>query len=346
MKSVVLACGYQCSVKATTDTLRRSPGAPNESWSQLIKALTMNPSFPTLMPLLRRERAIVIGALLVITALSWWYLSTMSMSMPPSSMSSPLAATETVVSGSTPSAHTASELVTHDASKNSTAGQPLTPSALARPGMRVAQLGAWTSTEAVLMFVMWSVMMVGMMLPSAAPMILMFARVSLNHRRAGRPYVATSVFVLGYVLAWGLFSAAATAAQWGLERVALMGFDMRTTDMPLAGALFIAAGLYQLSPLKHACLRLCRSPLDFVLNRWREGSMGALRMGTAHGLYCLGCCWLLMLLLFVGGVMNLLWIATLSAFVLIEKLLPAGTVTSRITGVAMAAFGCYLIGVN
>jgi len=139
------------------------------------------------------------------------------------------------------------------------------------------------------------VMMVGMMLPSAAPMILTFATVNRNRRARGQPYVPTALFTLGYLLAWGGFSIVATVVQWGLERAALLSpIDMASDSQVLGGLLFLAAGLYQLSPLKHACLNHCRSPLDFVLNHWRDGAGGALGMGLAHGLYCLGCCWILM----------------------------------------------------
>ncbi|MCW5735053.1 MAG: DUF2182 domain-containing protein [Enhydrobacter sp.] len=199
------------------------------------------------------------------------------------------------------------------------------------------------AVELLLLFAMWWVMMVGMMLPSAAPMILTFASVNRNRRARGQPYVPTALFAAGYLLVWGGFSVAATLAQWALERVALLSaMDMATDSRLLGGLLFLAAGLYQFTPLKQACLRLCWSPLDLIANHWRDGSGGALRMGATHGLYCLGCCWVLMLLLFVGGVMNLLWVAALSIVVLIEKLMP-GPWISRIGGVLLAAYGIWLL---
>jgi predicted metal-binding membrane protein len=140
---------------------------------------------------------------------------------------------------------------------------------------------------------------------------------------------------------------AATLGQWGLERLALLSpMDMTTTSARLGGLLFIAAGLYQLTPLKQACLAVCRSPFDFVVNHWRDGAVGALRMGLSHGLYCLGCCWILMALLFVGGVMNLLWVAVLAAVVLIEKLFPLGFWMARISGVLLAAYGIGLLAMS
>jgi len=186
---------------------------------------------------------------------------------------------------------------------------------------------------------MWWVMMAGMMLPSALPMTLTFATVNRRRRELGTPYVPTAVFVAGYLLAWGAFSVAATAAQLGLEHAELMA-PMAGLSSPLAGGLlFVAAGLYQLTPLKHACLRRCRSPLSFVLQHWHDGTAGALRMGA----YCLGCCALLMALLFVGGVMNLVWAAAIAVWVLLEKLLPRGEALARIAGVAAIAYGLWMI---
>jgi predicted metal-binding membrane protein len=199
------------------------------------------------------------------------------------------------------------------------------------------------SMSPVLMFLMWWVMMVGMMLPSALPMTLTFATVNRRRRERGTPYVPTAVFVAGYLAAWGAFSLAATGAQWALERAALMMPMMHVSSPLLGGLLFVAAGIYQLTPLKHACLRRCRSPLAFVLERWRNGTSGALRMGAEHGAFCLGCCALLMALLFVGGVMNLLWVAAIAAFVLLEKLLPAGETVARAAGVLAIGFGAWMI---
>jgi predicted metal-binding membrane protein len=196
---------------------------------------------------------------------------------------------------------------------------------------------------AAVMFLMWWVMMIGMMLPSALPMTLTFATVNRRRRELGTPYVPTAVFVAGYVLAWGAFSMAATGLQWGLERAALMTPMMRTSSPMLGGLLFVAVGLYQLTPLKHACLRRCRSPLAFVLERWHDGTAGALCMGVEHGAYCLGCCALLMTLLFVGGVMNLLWVAAIAAWVLLEKVLPAGEALARGAGVLATALGAWMI---
>ena len=201
----------------------------------------------------------------------------------------------------------------------------------------------WTAGDFALMVVMWSVMMVGMMLPGATPMILLFAMVNRNKREAGVPFVPTGAFALGYAGAWTAFSLFATIGQWALHSAALLSPMLVSTSAVLAGALFIAAGAYQLTPLKHACLKNCRSPVHFIMTRWRNGSGGALRMGLEHGAYCVGCCWFLMGLLFVLGVMNLLWVAALTILVLLEKAGRRGEWTARISGVAMLAGGLYLL---
>ncbi len=203
-----------------------------------------------------------------------------------------------------------------------------------------------TAGELLLLFAMWWVMMVGMMLPSVTPMLLTFATVNRKRHGRGEPYVPTALFTAGYLLAWGGFSVAATLTQWALERAAFLSpMDMALHSQQLGGALLLAAGLYQFTPVKLACLKLCRSPLDFVVNHWRDGAGGALRMGLAHGLYCLGCCWILMLLLFVGGAMNLLWVAVLGLVVLVEKL-AAGPWFGRIGGVLLAAYGVWLLAMG
>ncbi len=199
------------------------------------------------------------------------------------------------------------------------------------------------AVDLLLLFAMWWVMMVGMMLPGVAPVILTFATVNRNRRARAEPYVPAALFAFGYLLAWGGFSLAATLAQWTLERAALLSPMHMSTNSQLLGALlFIAAGLYQFTPVKLACLRFCRSPLDFVVNHWRDGPGGALRMGITHGLYCLGCCWVLMLLLFVGGVMNLLWVAALAIAVLAEKL-STGPWMGWIGGALLVACGVWLL---
>ncbi len=198
---------------------------------------------------------------------------------------------------------------------------------------------SWTLAEAGLMFVMWVVMMAAMMLPSAAPMILLHTTMSRRRRERGRGAADSSIFALGYLVVWSLFSVLAVILQYALERSALLSPMLTMTSLVAAGVVLIAAGVYQWTPLKNACLKHCRSPLDFMLTHWREGAMGVFTMGLRHGIYCVGCCWMLMLLLFVGGVMNLAWIAGLALWVLIEKLAPAGQWLSRGLGVVLMGWG-------
>lgn len=214
---------------------------------------------------------------------------------------------------------------------------------MANMGMGIDMPMPWTPGRWALMLLMWIVMMAAMMLPSAAPMILLYARIARGHTPDGRPAVGTGFFVLGYVAVWAGFSVVAVVLQFWLERLALLTPMMETTSLSLAGSLLIVAGIYQWTPWKHACLRRCQSPLDFVLTYWRSGADGAFVMGLQHGLYCVGCCWLIMLLLFVGGVMNLYWIAGLALFVLAEKLFPGGRWVSRIAGVLLLAWGAAIL---
>jgi predicted metal-binding membrane protein len=195
----------------------------------------------------------------------------------------------------------------------------------------------WTAIEAGFAFVMWAVMMVAMMLPSATPVVLLFVALERRRGRVGR----TAAFVAGYLVLWSGFSAAAAALQWALQRAAIT--DAAAPTLGLFGAALVgAAGLYQLTPLKRACLAYCRSPVDALAGHWRPGRGGAFVMGARHGLYCLGCCWLLMALLFVTGVMNLLWVALLALVVLAEKLAPGGARLARWSGVALLGFAAGL----
>ena len=180
----------------------------------------------------------------------------------------------------------------------------------------------WNSADIVLMFMMWVIMMVGMMLPSATPMILLFTTVNRRRRSQGAAVTSPVIFVTGYLAIWMAFSLVATLLQWGLHDAGLLSPMMTTTSAWLGGVTLVAAGTYQWTPFKTICLRHCQSPLHFISTHWRSGTRGAFRMGWTHGRYCLGCCWVLMCLLFVGGVMNLIWIAGLAVFVLVEKAWP------------------------
>jgi predicted metal-binding membrane protein len=193
-----------------------------------------------------------------------------------------------------------------------------------------------------LVAIMWLVMMVGMMLPSAAPTILLFAALE-RKAKAGAPLARSAFFTAGYFLTWGAFSVAAAALQTALHQAGFLSMEMAATSALLGGAIFVLAGLFEFTPLKARCLVHCRSPLEWLPQHWKPGKAGALRMGAEHGLYCVGCCWTLMLLLFVGGVMNLLWVAVIAAIVLIEKLLPRGPIFARAAGVAFAIWGVAMI---
>lgn len=213
-------------------------------------------------------------------------------------------------------------------------------------GMAVMEphLQEWTATDAFFCFIMWAVMMVGMMIPSATPMIMVFVDTSRKRLKEGNPYLPIGLFVLGYLAAWTAFSLFATAAQWGLQTTALLSpTRLKSTSPILAGGILITAGVFQWTSLKARCLIHCRSPLNFLLNEWRDGRLGALVMGLRHGLFCLGCCWALMGLLFVTGVMNLLWVALIGGFVLVEKIVPGERWISGGAGAALTGWGLWLL---
>ena len=207
--------------------------------------------------------------------------------------------------------------------------------------MPIAQ--PWTGADIGFTFIMWTVMMVGMMLPSTLAMVVVFVTIQRKRIKQGEWQPKTALFVLGYLIAWTGFSAAATFTQWGLHAVALLSPMGVATSPWLGASLLIAAGMYQWTPLKFACLSKCRSPLGFLITEWREGAHGALLMGLRHGLFCTGCCWALMVLLFVGGVMNLGWVAVIAGFVLLEKMIPAGEVVARLAGVALVGAGVWMM---
>ena len=245
---------------------------------------------------LRRDRAIVVAGLLLITATAWAYMIYMAWDMKQMDME-----------------------------------------------MAMPRMQSWGPLDLVLLFVMWAVMMVAMMVPSAAPLILLFAAVNRRRCQETDPVVPTAVFVLGYLVAWTGYSVLATLAQWGLHSGALLSPMMASASPVLGGLILVAAGIFQWTPLKHACLRHCRSPMGFITAHWREGKRGAVVMGLHHGSFCVACCWVLMALLFVAGVMNLLWMATLTAFVLVEKVVPSGDLVARVAGVILVVAGVVVL---
>ncbi len=263
--------------------------------------MTVDPSL--LERAIRRDKPILLAAILAIAGLSWLYLF-----------------------------HAAAAMKTAAAEAAMHAAMGMT-----MPGM--ATSGA---AEFADLWLMWTVMMVAMMLPSAAPLALLVLG-TYRHRTEHRARLASGAFVAGYLLIWTGFSGLAALTQVWLRRAALLSPEMASSSHVLAGVLLIATGLYQWLPLKGACLSRCRSPIDFLMRHWREGLYGAVSMGMRHGLFCLGCCWALMALLFVAGVMNLLWIAIIAAFVLVEKLVRTGTIVSRVAGAGLLAWGGWVL---
>jgi predicted metal-binding membrane protein len=208
---------------------------------------------------------------------------------------------------------------------------------MSMPDMVVAP-AAWSPAYGLLLFLMWWIMMIAMMVPGAAPTVLLFATIQ-RRQEATNPALGTALFLAGYLVMWAAFSVLATLSQWALELLGLMSMDMKLSGALLGGTILIAAGLYQLTAMKAACLRQCQSPVLFLSRHWRTGQAGAFRMGVRHGANCVGCCWFLMVLLFFTGVMNLAWIAALAIYVALEKFLPLGPWLGRVVGAALIVLG-------
>lgn len=259
---------------------------------------------------LRRDRLIVVSALGSIAALAWAYVLWLAADMKMDGMNMD--------------------------------GFRMVPAGM---GMMMPAAAPWSATEFVFVFLMWAVMMIGMMAPSAAPMILMYARVARQAKMAGKPLAATGWFAAGYFFAWAGFSLLATFAQWILDRQALLDAHMVGGNALLGAVILIAAGIYQWTPIKNACLVQCQTPFRFLMSHggFRSTALGCVHLGFLHGIYCVGCCWILMGLLFVVGVMNVLWIAILALLVLLEKLLPWGRALSRLIGLGCLAAGGWLL---
>ena len=249
----------------------------------------------TIKNVLKKDRVIIVSALLVICILSWVYIIYLYKQMAVMNMDAAFFA------------------------------MPMTPS--------------WTIVDFALLFVMWFVMMIAMMTPAVAPLTLIFTMINRQRQQQNRPFVNTAYLITGYFLVWAAFSLAATSLQWLLQHVSLLNPEMKTTDKIVGSLILIAAGIFQLTPLKQTCLQNCRTPLVFVNRHWREGKRAALRMGIQNGFYCLGCCWMLMVLLFVAGIMNLLWVALIAVFVLVEKVAPSIKWLSYATGLVLIVYG-------
>ena len=234
----------------------------------------------------------ILFGLFAITALSWWYMFYLAGSM----TMGPMAAMEMTT------------------------------------GMEMAgtMSHSWSLSDFIANLTMWAVMMVAMMVPSASPTILFYARLQKDKAGKIKPLPVT-LFLTGYLLAWTLFSLGASLLQWGLHEGALLSGAMAINQQWLIALLLLITGIYQWTPLKQACLKHCQSPLGFLMGYWRDNPTGIVRMGWRHGLFCVGCCWLLMLVLFTVGVMNLLWVGLIAGYVLLEKTLPAGQQLSKIS---------------
>lgn len=205
------------------------------------------------------------------------------------------------------------------------------------------QMEKWTLNNTLTTLVMWSVMMIAMMLPSAMPMVLVFSAVNKKRHSFGNQLVPTWIFVFGYIIVWIIFSLIATLTQLVIHNFALVSPEIRIINPVLSGIILISAGVYQFTPVKEVCLKNCQSPLSFMMNYWRAGKVGAFIMGLHHGLYCVGCCWILMILLFVAGVMNLLWISLIAIFIFLEKVIQRNYLLSYIAGFLLIVWGFGLI---
>ena len=272
-------------------------------------------SSTALESLFKRDRRILIAAIAVLTALAWVYLIWLARGM---SMDS-----------------------------------PTMPDMPDMPGMDMGGMGsvlapmirAWTPTDFAFIFLMWAIMMVGMMAPSAAPMILIYARVARQSALVGKPLATAGWFGCGYILSWIAFSLVATIAQGILERTALLTPMMAAASNRVGGSVLIVAGIYQFTALKNDCLSHCQSPVAFIQSHggFKKGTWPPIQLGMQHGFYCIGCCWALMALLFVLGVMNVLWIAAIAVHILLEKILPEGNAIARVAGVGLTIAGLWLI---
>jgi predicted metal-binding membrane protein len=265
---------------------------------------------PTPIAVLRRDRIVIVFAFAFLTALAWSYLMWLSADMNIGGMDM--------------------------------AGMRMIPSGM---GSTMPADMPWRAIEFAFVFAMWIGMMVGMMTPSAVPMFLMYARIGRQTQAHGRPLAATVWFAIGFFLVWAALALLATLVQWAFERTALLDFTMASTSTVVGGLLFVAAGSYQWTRLKDVCLTQCQTPFAFLMRQggFRDDALGSLMLGVRHGAYCVGCCWALMALLLVGGVMNVLWIVLLALLVLLEKLAPFGRQIALVAGMVLLVAGCVVI---
>ena len=275
------------------------------------EVLDPGPTATAFRTLVQRDRIVVVLVLTLLTALAWSYLLWLSADMAMGGMDM--------------------------------GDFRMIPSGM---GLMVLAHTPWQAMEFAFVFVMWTVMMVGMMTPSAVPMILMYARV--GRQTEGAPFASTVWFAVGYLLVWVASALLATLIQWALERTALLDSWMETTSNVLGGLVFVAAGTYQWTRVKDLCLAQCQKPFEFVMRHggFRRDAPGSVMLGLRHGAYCVGCCWTLMALLFVGGVMNLLWIVLLALLILLEKITPSGRLIAQLAGIILIAVGAWLFSMG
>ena len=268
---------------------------------------------PAKTAVLRRDRIVVVLALALLTTLAWSYLLWLSAHM--------------------------------DMGGMDMSGFRMIPSGM---GDILPAHMPWPAMEFAFVFAMWTVMMVGMMTPSTAPMLLMYARVGRQTEAQGRPLAATVWFAIGYFLVWVPFALLATLLQWALERSALLDFTMASRDNVLGGLLFVVAGLYQWTRLNDLCLAQCQKPFEFVMRHggYRGDAPGCVMLGLRHGAYCVGCCWTLMALLLVGGVMNVLWIVLLALFAFLERVTSMGRLIAHLAGIVLVGAGAWLFAMG
>ncbi|MBE1207807.1 DUF2182 domain-containing protein [Aminobacter carboxidus] len=286
--------------------------------------------------MLRRDRAVILGAIAAVATLAWVYVIWFAANMG----ASPIAGAD--MPGMT---------IPGTTMPGMTMPSPEMPG-MAMPGMEMGTalapaLRGWSVGDFAFMFAMWTIMMVGMMLPSVAPMLLIYAGVARQAGSRGKPFAATAWFATGYLLAWTAFSMLATSAQWALES-ALLLTPMTGISPALGGIVLIVAGVYQCTLLKDVCLSACQSPLQFIMRHggFRPDPLSAMNLGAEHGIYCIGCCWALMAILFAVGIMNLLWVAAIAAFILLEKLVGPSRLLSRVAGVGLIAAGAWMLLAN
>jgi predicted metal-binding membrane protein len=268
---------------------------------------------PTNAAVVRRDRVAIVLAVALLTALAWSYLLWLAADM--------------------------------DMGGMDMTGLRVIPSGI---GLMAPTDMPWRPLEFALVFVMWIVMMIGMMTPSAAPMFLMYASVGRKTEAKAKPLRATVWFAVGYFLVWVAFALLATFVHWALERTALLDFTMASTDNILGGLVFVAAGLYQWTRLNDLCLAQCQRPFEFLMGHggYRRDAPGSVMLGIRHGAYCVGCCWALMALLLVGGIMNVLWIALLALLAFLERVIPRGRLIARLAGVVLVAAGAWLFSMG